>query len=141
MTRNNYTNKQHQVVQTQSKTILFLIVSVTLNLLTKNIWKVAGKIIFKLKFPGEMFSKNGACVFWAPVLSLLAGKLSTVKPNGHNTGFRSLIFTLTCLAKLLSQNATLYLHKRFENRYLKRFEFPNNSKWLRLVRQEWSARQ
>ena len=37
MTRNNYTNKQHQVVQTQNKTILFLIVSVTLNLLTKNV--------------------------------------------------------------------------------------------------------
>ena len=130
MTRNNYTNKQHQVVQTQSKTISFLIFSVTLNLLTKNIWKLAGKIIFTLKFPGEFLLKNGACVFWAPVF--LSGKLSTVKPmstrkqNGHNTLASEVCFLLTCVAKLLSQNATLYLHKRFENRYLKRFEFPNS---------------
>ena len=43
MIRSKYTNKQHQVQQSQSKSILFVIISLTLKLLTKKHFKNGGR--------------------------------------------------------------------------------------------------
>ena len=86
----NYTIKQHQVEQhTRNKIISFIV-----------------DYLFKFETIDRKFlKKNGACVFWAPVffVSLLAGKLNTVKPMLTRKQFlrkkkltkHNLFFTLT----------------------------------------------
>ena len=63
-------------------------------------------------------------------LSLLAGKLNFRQTNVNkekmtNTGLENLFF-YSYNNKCLAKNSTLYMHKRFKNKYLKNF-------WLKII--------